>query len=233
MHAARQADDVGDRAVLNHAARARDGGFSLVEMMVALVLGLVVSGAVLTLVVAIIHSNRQNLQATRLNQELRATLSLIAGDLRRARAVDDPLTTAMQAGGNPYQAVRASMLSADDGCIVYGYDADEDRDGNVEPRWHTLRRAAGPAGTSRVVLLSSTTAPANCTALGTEIALGSDQVDITRLVVSPLTSAADEGLVREFTVTITGHLADDDADLAAIERTMSQTVYVRSVGAGI
>lgn len=234
MHAAGAAGDVGDPAVLTRAARPRRSrGFSLVEMMVALVLGLLVSGAVLSLVVAIIHSDRRALQSTRLNQELRATLSLIANDLRRARAVDDPLTTAMLAGGNPYQAVRASMLSADDGCLLYGYDADEDRDGVVEPRWHILRRAAGPAGTSRVVLLSSTSRPPGCTATGTEIALGSDQVDITRLVVSPLTSAADEGLVREFTVTITGHLADGDAALAAIERTMSQTVYVRSVGAGI
>lgn len=216
-------------ARLNPARRSR--GFSLVEMMVALVLGLVVTGAVIALVVAIIHSDRRTLQSTRLNQELRATLALIAGDLRRARAVDDPLTMAMQAGGNPYQAISASMLSADDGCIVYGYDADEDRDGTVESRWHTLRRGAGPAG-SRVVLLSSTTRPGSCTAPGTEIALGTDQVDITRLVVSPVTSAADEGTVREFTVTITGHLADDDAGLAAVERTMSQTVFVRSVGAG-
>jgi Tfp pilus assembly protein PilW len=200
--------------------------------MVALVLGLIVSAAVLALVIAIIHSNRQTLQSTRLTQELRATLSVIANDLRRARAVEDPLTTAMQPGGNPYQAVRAAMLSADDGCIVYGYDADEDRDGSVESRWHILRREAGPTGTSRVVLLSSTTQPGSCAAGGAAVALGSDQVDVTRLVVSPVTSAANEGTVREFTVTITGHLADDDAELAGIERTMSQTVYVRSVGTG-
>jgi type IV pilus assembly protein PilW len=216
-----------------HSRRQRSGGVSLVELMVALVLGLIVAGAVLALVVAIIRSNRQTLQSTRLNQELRATLAVIANDLRRARAVDDPLTIAMQPGGNPYQAVRASMLTADDGCIVYGYDADEDRDGVVEGRWHVLRREAGPTGTSRVVLQSRTTVPPNCNAGGgTTVALGSDQVDITRLVVSPVTTAADEGSVREFTVTITGHLADGDADLAGIERTMSQTVFVRSVGAG-
>lgn len=211
----------------------RSDGFSLVELMVALVLGLIVTGAVIALVVAIIHANRQTLQSTRLNQELRATLAVIANDLRRARAVDDPLTIAMRPGGNPYQAVRASMLSADDGCIVYGYDADEDRDGAVESRWHVLRRETGPSGSARVVLLSTTTEPASCTVGGPVIALGSDQVDITRLVVSPVTTAADEGSVREFTVTLTGHLVDDDAALANIERTMSQTVFVRSVGAGI
>ena len=89
-------------------------------------------------------------------------------------------------------------------------------------------------GSARVVLLSfSPTAPADCAAAGVEVPLGSDQVDITRLVVSPVTSAADAGVVREFTVTLTGHLIDGDAGLADIDRTMSQTVYVRSVGAGI
>lgn len=220
--------------MLNLHTRARHGrGFGLIELMVGLVLGLIVTGAVLALVSAIIKSNRQTLQATRLNQELRATLALVANDLRRARAVEDPLTVALLAGGNPYQAVRVSMLSADDSCIVYGYDSDEDRDGVVESRWHILRREAGPAGAARVVLLSSTVEPANCTVGGAAIALGSDQVDITRLVVSPATTAADEGTVREFTVTITGHLVDGNADLAGIERTMSQTVFVRSVGAGI
>jgi hypothetical protein len=39
--------------------------------------------------------------------------------------------------------------------------------------------------------------------------------------------------VREFTVTITGRLIDQDAELSGISRTMSQSVYVRSVGTGI
>ena len=212
----------------------RQRGFSLVEMMVALVLGLVVTGAVLALVVAIIHSNRQTLQSTRLNQELRATLAVIASDLRRARSVQDPLTTALLPGGNPYQAVSATMPAADAGCLLYGYDADEDKDGVSESRWHILRRATVADGSARVVLLSfSPTAPADCAAAGVEVPLGSDQVDITRLVVSPVTSAADAGVVREVTVTLTGHLIDGDAGLADIDRTMSQTVYVRSVGAGI
>jgi len=219
--------------LIRRARASASGGFSLVELMIALVLGLIVVGAVIALVVAILHSNRQTLQSTRLNQELRATLALIANDLRRARAVDDPLTVAMLPGGNPYQAVRASMLSADDGCLIYGYDADEDRDGTIESRWHILRRESNAAGTARVGLLSTAARPASGAETGgTAVALGSDQVDVTRLLVSPVTTAADEGSVREFTVTLTGHLVDGDAELADIERTMSQTVFVRSVGAG-
>ena len=67
-------------------------GFSLIELMVAMVVGLIVVGAVLALVVSIMKSNRQTLQSTRLNQEMRATLAVIANDLRRARSVTDPFS---------------------------------------------------------------------------------------------------------------------------------------------
>ena len=69
--------------------------------------------------------------------------------------------------------------------------------------------------------------------------LGSDQVEITELTFTPTTTAStpplatDENVVREITVTVSGHLVDDDTNLASIPRTMSQTVYVRSVGTGI
>ena len=81
--------------------RRRSSGVGLVELMVALVVGLVVVGAVLALVVAIMKSNRETLQSTRLNQELRATLALIANDLRRARSVADPLSTSMATPTRP------------------------------------------------------------------------------------------------------------------------------------
>jgi prepilin-type N-terminal cleavage/methylation domain-containing protein len=201
-------------------------GFSLVELMIALVLGLIVTAAVIALVVAIIHSNRQTLLSTRLNQELRATLAVMAGDLRRARAVDDPLTVAMMAGGNPFMAINTSATgcpTAQPCCVAYAYAS------AAGGPWHVLRLDAG-----RVMLHALAARPASCVAPGgTPVALGSDQVAITGLSISPSTSAADEGLVREFTITITGHLVDGDASLANISRTMSQTVYVRSVGLGI
>jgi hypothetical protein len=45
--------------------------------------------------------------------------------------------------------------------------------------------------------------------------------------------ASDESIVREFTVTITGRLIDQDAELGSMSRTMSQSIYVRSIGTGI
>ena len=208
-------------AVRNHATRQR--GFSLVELMVAMVVGLIVSAAVIALVLAIIRSNRQTLQSTRLNQELRATLAVIANDLRRARAVDDPLSTAVVPGGNPYRVVSTGTA----GCVVYAYD------GAIDGPWHVIKLDSG-----RVVLQGAATKPENCSPAGTPEVLGSNQVEITGLTFTPATTsttppqATDESFVREITVTLDGRLIDNDPSLSAITRTMAQTVYVRSVGAG-
>jgi hypothetical protein len=45
-------------------------------------------------------------------------------------------------------------------------------------------------------------------------------------------TATNESVVREFTVSITGRLIDQDAELSSLSRTMSQSVFVRSIGSG-
>ena len=210
--------------IRRHPRRVPVPGFSLVELMVALVAGLVVVGAVLALVVAIMKSNRQTLQTTRLNQELRATLAVVANDLRRARSVGDPLSTAVAVNGNPYKAVSTATA----GCAIYAYD------GAIDGPWHVIRLLSGT-----IVMQGSATRPATCASGGAPMPLGSDQVEITALTFTPTTTsttppdASNESYVREFTVTITGRLIDQDAELRGISRTMSQAVYVRSVGTGI
>jgi Tfp pilus assembly protein PilW len=198
----------------------RAGGFSLVELMVALVVGLIVVGAVLALVVAITKSNRQTLQSTRLNQELRATLAMVASDLRRARSVSDPLTTAKATGGNPYSDIDTSTAD----CLHYGY---EDAPGGD---WHVVRRVTSDTPV-RLVLFSG--ASVTCTTSTGGVPLGSKQVEITAFSVTPstTTTALKKG-TRRFDITITGQLVDQDAELNSISRTMTQTVYIRSIGSG-
>jgi prepilin-type N-terminal cleavage/methylation domain-containing protein len=209
-------------------------GFTLVEMMVALVVGLIVVGAVLALVVSIMRSNRQTLQATRLNQELRATLAVIANDLRRARSVTDPLTTAKALGGNPFAQVDSSSA----GCIRYAY-----ANGPGGACRVILRATSGTTAVNKIFLgarapdattgLCTTSCPATASASGiTFTKLGSDQVEITALTFTPATTTATAGTTRRFDVTVTGNLIDQDDELSSITRTMTQSVFVRSVGVG-
>ena len=49
-------------------------GFTLVEMMLALALGLLVVAAVLAFIFSLIRANSETVLSTRLNQEMRATM---------------------------------------------------------------------------------------------------------------------------------------------------------------
>ena len=199
---------------MNKNSRIQARGFSLVELMVAMVVGLIVVGAVLALVVSIMKSNRQTLQSTRLNQELRATIAVIANDLRRARSVTDPLTSAKV--GNPYSEVNTATSE----CAIFGYD------GAINGPWHVIYR---DSTSNRVVLATSATSgAATCTLAGTEF--GSPQVAITALTFTPATTTTvTKKSTRRFDITVTGNLIDRDAELSNVSRTMSQSVYVRSI----
>ena len=192
----------------------RAAGFSLVELMVAMALGLIVVGAVIALVLSIIQSNNQTIQATRLTQELRATAAVIAADIRRARGVGDPLAAAKQ--GNPFAAILLDgVANPADGtvgtCLSYGYA------GASGGGFHVIRRDDN----GKVVLgQANTAAGANCALAGER--LSSDQVNIENL------SFAVSG--RQVTITLTGSLPNTGPALQGVRRTLSQTVFVRSVG---
>ncbi|MGL5948006.1 MAG: PilW family protein [Aeromonas sp.] len=64
--------------------RRRARGFSLVELMVSLVAGLLLVAAISALFANIIQAQRSTLQVSRLNQELQAVMDLIARDVQRA-----------------------------------------------------------------------------------------------------------------------------------------------------
>ena len=184
--------------------------------MVALVAGLIVVGAVIALVVSIMRSNRQTIQSTRLNQELRATMAVIAGDMRRARGVDDPLTSATLAS-KPY----ATIDTATAGCAIYAYSGGAGGDCRVVnlSNGAIWQKVAAPNGSGACTL--------TCGDATSGTKLGSDQITVTSLQFTPSSSSAT---TRQYQIQLQGHLADQDASLSAISRTISQTVFIRSVG---
>lgn len=113
-------------------------GFTLIEMMVAIVLALLVSASALAFIFSIIRANSETVLSTRLNQELRATMAVIANELKRARGVEDPISAVGQDGAIDYDndgdvdAVDADFpvvmlekagaaVTADADCIRYAY----------------------------------------------------------------------------------------------------------------
>lgn len=200
-------------------ARCRSGGFSLVELMVALVVGLIIIGAVLALVVSIMRSNRQTLEVTRLTQELRATMSVVSADLRRARGIEDPLS-AKDASGllvNPYAAIDVNLTGD---CIRFAYDG-----GSGAGVWRVIRH-----DNNGDIVLATGGAAVDCTTAGTK--LNSDQVAIESLQFNSF-GAASPGELKRIGIRISGRLANTaDPNLTPVRRVIDETIYVRSVGDG-
>jgi prepilin-type N-terminal cleavage/methylation domain-containing protein len=196
----------------------RAAGFSLVELMVAMVIGLIVIGAVIALVLSMMRANNQTIGATRLTQELRATAALMANDLRRAGGVIDPLTVATADDGdpdNPFEVIDTATA----GCIRYSY---EDAEGG---NFHSIFVANNAVH----IEAAATFAGADCTANNAaNSALSSQQVRITELTFerqSPCGTPNPAG--RCIRITLEG---EADAAGATFSRRYTHDVYVRSMG---
>jgi len=110
------------------AASRTQSGFSLVELMVSLVAGMIVVGAVLAFALSSIRSNSEYVRSTRLTQELRTNLETAAEDLRRAGFDLDAMRyiarPASFTGASPFSRI---FLNASNDCVIYAYDrADPD-----------------------------------------------------------------------------------------------------------
>lgn len=217
-------------------------GFSLMEMMISIVVGLVVVGGVISIFASAIKSHSDNLRMTRLNQELRTTMNLMTSELRRAGFWGRGGITATL--GSPTTANRFDgiVISPARDCITFRYDADND--GNLIASENQGFRLNGDAVEMRS---------------GNSLCSDSGWIDITdpnAIVITDLafsltpnatvdvdvdgmdgdvpcrpTSGCPPGIVsvpptlqnvtvREIDITLTGRLAGD----ASVTRTIQETV---------
>ena len=106
-------------------SRAR--GFGLVELMVSIVPGLVVSGAAVAFVVSSLSSNTYFVRSTRFNQDLRSNMDFVTRELRRAGYDENAMKyIALSASNNsvsPFSAVKVVRAGADNSCVIFAYDS--------------------------------------------------------------------------------------------------------------
>ncbi|MGK2942934.1 MAG: PilW family protein [Immundisolibacter sp.] len=116
---------------INTRNRGRDRGFTLIELMVSLVLGLIVVGGVMAVFISTYQSNAQNIKAVRLNEEMRAVMSLITRDIRRAgvRSFSWNATTPnwfvtnnFAASGANWVVTRYDTTVPPKSCALFAYD---------------------------------------------------------------------------------------------------------------
>lgn len=89
-------------------------GLNLIELMIAMLLGLIVVGVTIGILVSAIKSSSDTIKMTRLNQELQAIMTLMSKDIRRAGYWGDNT-----AAVNPYEP---SIASGATDTITFAYD---------------------------------------------------------------------------------------------------------------
>ena len=95
-------------------------GVTLIEMMVGIVVGLIVLWGLSSVYVNAARGSRTNSAANALNQDLRAVMDIMVGDIRRAGY----WSTTVE-GVNPFTTTAAPIrnLNVAADCIIYSYDA--------------------------------------------------------------------------------------------------------------
>lgn len=204
----------------------RQKGFSLIEMMVGLVAGLIVVGAVSSFTVTTLRTTNQNTQSSRLTQDLRTAMTLVTRELRRA-GYDGAAVTKLGGGGalSSYTA-----LSVANGCLIYQYNRTS---GN---QYRAIR-----LNSNALEMATAATAMANCGTGTWNQVTDLDVVNITafnlnetkekfsavissRVVGTDTEITAGCGVVRHIGIDIRGSLAAD----SSISRNVHEDVRVRA-----
>ncbi|TCK05943.1 PilW family protein [Marinobacterium mangrovicola] len=117
----------------------RQSGYTLIELMVGLLVGLIVLSGVIYIFLTALRSSTDVLNSTRLNQEVATLSDLMTGELRRAGYWNAQASGA--AGTSPYSGDPAGEMALNivsSTCVLYSYDkqsaglstvADTDRSG--------------------------------------------------------------------------------------------------------
>lgn len=113
----------------------RNRGFTLIELMVSLLLGLIVLGGVMGVFVSTYQANSQNIKAIRLNEEMRAIVGLMSRDVRRAgirgftwnvTSVNWYSTYQFGTTGTNWVISRYNGAAPANSCALFSYDSDGD-----------------------------------------------------------------------------------------------------------
>ena len=91
-------------------------GITLIEMMIAMLLGLIVTGTIITIFISNVKSSSENIQMIHLNQELRTVMGFVSDELKRAGY------------SGTAEPDHMDFLTPTAGCVLYAYDLDEDGD---------------------------------------------------------------------------------------------------------
>lgn len=212
---------------------AKNGGVILVELLVGMAVGLVVIGAVFTLMVNTLHASSTNVEYSQVAQSLRSAMEIISRDLRRAGAIADVQSCyAQQACNSSHKDVTYFASNGQNNCVIFSLD--RNLDGIADSRdWAGFRYGTLPGVIE--VKVSGAAGDDDCTD-GTWVALTDpDVVNVTTFsldtspsysfLVSQDSATGTQSLleVRKVSVGISGELASGGGS-----QTINEIVRIRN-----
>lgn len=171
-------------------------GFTLVELLLSMVFGLIVLSGVLYVYIAVISSSSATLKASKLNTELMTIMSIITSDIRRSGYWSETGALASENVFNVQGDTAIEVFKSDntqisentdlDGtCIVYSYDQDED--GNLDVKEYFGFRLK--SGAIEMLTTASITKGDNCNTGSWEKLSEPSSYTISSFTVNPRNSA--------------------------------------------
>ncbi len=225
----------------------RAKGFTLIELMIAILVGFIVVAAVLTIYFSTVRGSSNTLKLTRLNQDMGVAMLIMTNDIRRAGYWGGAVTGA-NLTLNPFTDVEVRNVGAGalqvpvagtpvtGNCITYSYDANAwpnaayniaDSDAPEAAEFFGFRLA----NNAIQIKTQGTTSQAVACDDGTWVNLTDpDEVTITNLQFtlsaeySATNSAGNTVTARSVGITLTGRSESD----ATIDGSMSDVVKIRN-----
>jgi len=216
----------------NNTIGERQYGLTLIEMMIALVLGLFVTAVIITVFSTNVRSNVENMKMIRLNQELRGAMTFMTDELKRSGYSAFPVTATFMKDLNLSSSSTCARYSYDAGGVKGTQDSNEQfgikLDGNVI-KWSNGAGAdvgtlGSPDCSNGTWTALTTTDISKITALKFDISGSVNTNNVTSL--SALTASSGVS-VYDVTITLTGTTklphTDDDP-----RRTVTETIRIRN-----
>lgn len=225
-------------------------GFSLVEMLIAVAVGLVVLAGITQIFSSTVGNASDTRKMARVNADLRAAMDVMMRHIQRAgynSAAVNPATGAVQSTSNPFTQ-GANDLSVGNNCITFTYDdsgdgvVDTDEDMNGRQDVHAfylnggaiiMRRdnSSSAVNSCSPNLTEGITDPDRVTITGLQFTLSEQCLDVTGGgTPTDCVAGAVNGntwvKARQVTITITGKPVEDSA--GTMVRSITNTVRVRN-----
>ncbi len=129
--------------MLNRYSLRQQSGFSLVELMVGIVIGLIIIAAAASVYITAVRSGADTLRSAKLNMELRSAMDIMVAEVRRAGYT--PTTTNLT--NNPFMQTDTNLTLVGTDCLLFAYDTNGNSSADSED-FFGFRRNADDASIS-------------------------------------------------------------------------------------